>query len=205
MVNMAGVYEENITLLPFISIRGYGKKVTILKPSNDSNNHINMTTDSCLFDLSINFINENDIDSKTLIHINTNMGTETVPLNQRNFNKLVLIKDVDIDVSGINNFTCIKLESGVLNLEDSFLKLSHDFNESFSHTIHIFDIDEGNKMNIIEGKFDITTNSEVFFFCKAVKSNVSLINSFIDIYENIRQQLPPYSLNNNNAILLTQI
>ena len=49
-----GVYKENFTLLPFVSVRGYGKSVTILEPEDDSNNHINLTTDTSLFDLSIN-------------------------------------------------------------------------------------------------------------------------------------------------------
>ena len=36
-----GLYKENFTLLPFISIKGYGKSVTILTPEENHINQIN--------------------------------------------------------------------------------------------------------------------------------------------------------------------
>ena len=63
-------------MLPFVSIKGYGKTVTILEPEDNTEEHITMTTDTALFDLSVNFNNELDVLSKTIIHVNTNLGRE---------------------------------------------------------------------------------------------------------------------------------
>ena len=135
-----GVYKENFELIPFVSIKGYGKKVSILEPLDNEETHIKMTTDSCLFDLSINYSNELNRENKILIQVNTDLGKVT--LNSRtNFSNSVLIKDVDIDISGIDNFIFVKLEKGTLNFEDSFLKLVHDIDDN--HNILGFDVGDG--------------------------------------------------------------
>ena len=60
-----------------------------------------------------------------------------------------------------------------------------------------------NKLNIFEGKFNITTNCQSFIFCKVVKSNVTFINSFCDIYENTDIEIS--NLNPNGNIVFNSL
>lgn len=185
-----GVYKENFTLQPFVSIRGYGKSVTILEPKDDTNNHINLTTDTSLFDLSINFENNLDISSKTLINVDTSLGRNSIPTNEQVFTNKTLIKNVDFGISGVNSLKCVNILSGNLDFEDTFISLSQDIFESDDISeIYGFYLDGGTNLNINEGKFNFVTNHQNFTFCRTNISNVSMVNSFVDVKENLNENL----------------
>lgn len=197
-----GVYKENINLLPFISLKGYGKGVTILEPLDDESTQIMLTTDTSISDLSIKFENKNDVNEKNLINIHTQMGRESIPTNQSFFNNTVLIKDVNIDISGAKSFQVIKLESGNLNFEDSQINLNQDeLNSEEDSLISCFYLDGGTKLNIQEGKFDFSVNQVQFQFCYSNSSELSLINTFIDIKENLSLDL----LENGSNVIIKSL
>ena len=157
-------------MLPFVSIKGYGKTVTILEPEDNTEKHITMTTDTALFDLSVNFNNELDVSSKTIIHVNTNLGRETVATDDRNFTNNVLIKDLDFSISSVNSATLVDLVSGNLNFEDTLVNLSQDnFETGEESEIYGFNLSGSTNLNILEGKFNFTVNHQEFIFCNSVR------------------------------------
>jgi hypothetical protein len=198
-----GLYKENFTLLPFISIKGYGKSVTILTPEenhiNQINqiNHINLTTNTAIFDISIKFENNLDIQNNVLINVDTSLGRDTIPTDEQIFNNLVLLKNIDITVSGVNSFTCVNVESGNLNFEDNFISVEQDeIVLDNDNIIYGFNIKGGSIIDINEGKFNFIINRKTFTFCETNNSNLTMVNSFVDIKENINNTIENNSVSN---------
>ena len=191
-----GTYKENFSLLPFISIKGYGKKTTILEPDNtNSEPHIKMTTDSSLFDLTINFSNDDNVLNKTLIELDAQSERNSIPTIDQIFNNQSLIKDVEINLSNVNDFCVGKIVSGHFNFEDSMINLIQDLYTE-NTLIKCFDLQGGTFLNILEGKFNFQVNNQDFIFCNSSESDVSIFNSFIDLNENISDEM-----SGNNTII----
>ncbi len=76
-----GTYKENFSLLPYISIKGYGKETTFIEPDESSASgatHIKMTTDSSLFDLTLRFDNSLDLLNLILMDVDSEYGRSSV-------------------------------------------------------------------------------------------------------------------------------
>ena len=106
-----GTYKENFNLLPYISIKGYGKDTTIIEPSIDlvsGSTHITMTTDSSLMDLTLQY--DSIVENLIYIDVNSEYGHDSTTTT--NFTNNILIKNVNFELSGFDSVKCVKLTKG---------------------------------------------------------------------------------------------
>ena len=179
-----GTYKENITLSPYISLKGCGKSVTILEPTENSDSYIKLTCNTSIFDLSIN-CNTGLINN--LINLDTYLGREKLS-SSNHYNNTALIKNVDFNLFVTGPLICVNIESGNLQFEDSFILFDEDISENpinNSNEIIGFKSSPKTHLNINEGKFNFIINTNNFNFYKGIDSNLTMVNSFVDIKDNL--------------------
>ena len=188
-----GNYKENFSLLPYISIKGYGKSVTFIEPEDATTNHIILTTDTALMDVTIRF-NNNEQLNLTLLEIDSDYGRSSV--STTNFTNDILIKNVDLQITDINSIKCVNLTKGNLKFEDSFINLSQGEHDSSQVSdIYLFHLLGSTKLDLISSKLNVNSNHQDVHCFYSDGGSINIINSFIETNENIDEIVQSNSTN----------
>lgn len=189
-----GTYKENFNLLPYISIKGYGKDTTIIEPSTDlvsGGTHITLTTDSSLMDLTLQY--DSIVDNLIYIDVNSEYAQDTV--STTNFTNNILIKNVNFELSGFDSIKCVKLTKGNLTFEDSFISINQELSGGASD-INIFDLLGGTNLEFISSKVNSKSNRQNLNCFKSDGANITVLNSFIETDEDLSGEILSNSTNN---------
>jgi hypothetical protein len=185
-----GTYKEDFSLIPFISLKGYSKNATILEPTDTTTQHIKMTTDSSLMDLTISFNNNIDNLNFTLIEVDSNYAKNSVPTASQVFNNNILLKDIDIELSNINSANVINVTNGNLKFENSFLNLEQDqYNAGQTSSIYLFYLLGSTKLDLISSQINVKSNHQNVFSIYSDSAKVNVINSFLGNMNNINNSI----------------
>lgn len=190
-----GTYKENFNLLPYISIKGYGKDTTIIEPSSElvlGGTHITMSTDSSLMDLTLQY--DSIIDDLVYIDVNSEYGRDSTTTT--NFTNNILIKNVNFELSGFDSVKCVKLTKGNLTFEDSFISVTQDSYSGSTSVIDIFHLSGSTNLELISSKINSKSNHPNLNCIYSDGANITVLNSFIETDEDLSDEISSTSISN---------